>query len=73
MASNPTLNVLARVAFILATISFHLTNAQMVNFKWIFFIKYYFKDCSKAPTASLRTVCMQINNWDKQARVSLFK
>jgi hypothetical protein len=27
-------------------------------------------DCSKAPSASLRTVCEQINNWDKNARVS---
>lgn len=25
-------------------------------------------DCSKAPTASLRTVCEQIQNWDKNAR-----
>ncbi|KAI6222821.1 Protein CBR-TYR-3 [Aphelenchoides besseyi] len=27
-------------------------------------------DCSKAPSASLRTVCEQINNWDKNARAS---
>jgi hypothetical protein len=27
-------------------------------------------DCSKAPSASLRTVCEQINNWDAKARAA---
>jgi hypothetical protein len=40
---------------ILATLAFGI-DAQM--------------DCSKAPTAALRTVCQQINNWDKNARAA---
>ncbi|KAI6228966.1 hypothetical protein M3Y99_01168300 [Aphelenchoides fujianensis] len=47
--------VMQLFVFVFAAL-FSLANGQM--------------DCSKAPSASLRTVCMQINNWDKNARAA---
>ncbi|KAI6185422.1 putative tyrosinase-like protein tyr-3 [Aphelenchoides besseyi] len=43
--------------------------------RWIVFLLYVQlvsgqMDCSKAPSESLRVVCQQINNWDKNARAA---